>query len=47
MTGVQTCALPICTVPVAELQKKLDADAKALRELDTRIQALNWTNELL
>ena len=35
------------TVPVAELQKKLDADAKALRELDTRIQALNWTNELL
>ncbi|MCI8601527.1 MAG: DIP1984 family protein [Oscillospiraceae bacterium] len=37
----------LSTVPVAELQKKLDADAKALRELDTRIQALNWTNELL
>lgn len=35
------------TVPVAELQKKLDADAKALRELDTRIQSLNWTNDLL
>ena len=37
----------LSTVPVAELQQKLDADAKALRELDTRIQALNWTNELL
>ena len=35
------------TVPVAELQKQADALSKELRELDTRIQGLNWTTELL
>ena len=36
----------ISTVNVAELQKDLDRQAKALRELDTRIQAANWQEEL-
>lgn len=35
------------TVKVAELQKQVDALSKELRELDTRIQGLNWTTELL
>ena len=34
------------TVQVKELQKEVDALAKELRELDTRIQGLNWTVEL-
>lgn len=35
------------TVPVAGLQKQVDALSKELRELDSTIQALNWTTELL
>lgn len=35
------------TVSVQEYRKRVDALSKALRELDTRIQALNWTTELL
>lgn len=35
------------TVPVSELQKKVDMLAKELRETDERIQELNWTTELL
>ncbi len=35
------------TVPVAQLQKQADALSKQLRELDVRIQSLNWTTELL
>lgn len=35
------------TVPVAQLQKQLDAFSCQRRELDTRIQGLNWTTELL
>ncbi|MEG1547625.1 MAG: DIP1984 family protein [Clostridia bacterium] len=35
------------TVPVAELQKQVDATSKNLRDLDIRIQALNWTSELI
>lgn len=35
------------TVPVADLQKQMDAQSKELRTLDARIQALNWTCELL
>lgn len=34
------------TVQVAALQKKADALSKQLRELDMRIQSLNWTVEL-
>ena len=36
----------ISTVGVADMQKELDRQAKALRELDTRIQAANWTWDL-
>lgn len=35
------------TVDVAALQKQLDALARQRRELDTRIQMLNWTVDLL
>lgn len=35
------------TVPVAELQKKVDAMSKELRLLDERIQESNWTTELI
>lgn len=34
------------TVPVPELQKQVDALSRELRELDVRIQGLNWTTEL-
>ena len=37
----------LSTVKVSTLQKQVDADSKALRELDERIQGLNWTTELL
>lgn len=36
----------VSTVPVAKLQKQTDALSKELRELDERIQELNWTTEL-
>lgn len=35
------------TVDVAALRKEADARAMELRKLDTRIQALNWTADLL
>lgn len=35
------------TVNVAELQKKVDVLCKELRELDEKIQELNWTTELI
>lgn len=35
------------TVDVARLQKQVDAQSKALRELDEQIQSLNWTTELM
>lgn len=35
------------TVKVPELQKKVDGLSRELRELDTRIQGLNWTVDLL
>jgi hypothetical protein len=35
------------TVDVAEIQRKADALAVDYRELDTRLQALNWEVELL
>ena len=34
------------TVPVAPLQKHIDDLGKDLRELDARIQELNWTTDL-
>ena len=36
----------LSTVKVAELQKQVDDASKELRELDERIQSLNWTTEL-
>lgn len=35
------------TVKVNEMQKKVDRISKELRELDVRIQGLNWTTELI
>ena len=35
------------TVSVQEYRKKADALSKELRELDMRIQRLNWTTDLL
>lgn len=37
----------LSTVKVSALQKQVDAASKDLRELDERIQGLNWTTELL
>lgn len=37
----------LSTVDVAELQKKVDAMAKQLRELDMNIQRINWTVDLI
>ncbi|MBQ3864399.1 MAG: DIP1984 family protein [Clostridia bacterium] len=37
----------LSAVPVAKLQKTVDAYAKQLRETDEQIQGLNWTTELL
>lgn len=37
----------LSTVNVAEKQKAVDLLAKHIRELDTRIQGLNWTTDLL
>ena len=37
----------LSTVPVAELQRELDRRSKALRELDAKIQAANWTQDLI
>ena len=34
------------TVDVRKLQKRVDQESAALRELETRIQGLNWTTEL-
>ena len=36
----------LSTVPVAEIQKDVDRYAKELREMNERIQELNWTTEL-
>lgn len=35
------------TINIAELQKQIDAVSKEYRELDTKIQALNWQADLL
>lgn len=37
----------VATVDVRAVQADADAIAKALRELDTRIQATNWTADLM
>ena len=37
----------LSTVKVSALQKQVDSDSKALRELDEQLQSLNWTTELI
>jgi len=37
----------IATIPVANLQKQVDTLSKSFRELDTKIQELNWKTELV
>ena len=37
----------LSTVNVAEMQRNIDALSKVVREMDTRIQGLNWTTEIL
>lgn len=37
----------VSTVNVAEQQREIDALAKELRELDTRLQGLNWATDLI
>lgn len=37
----------VATLPVAELRKRVDDLSKQYRELDTRIQQLNWNTELI
>lgn len=47
MRGTRSEVVIRSTVNVAELQSGVDALSKELRELDVRIQALNWTTELI
>lgn len=44
--GTRTEIKVVSTVNVREMQKQVDKESKALRELDTKIQAANWTTEL-
>jgi len=37
----------VATVPVAKLQSEVDQLAKRYRELDTRLQELNWKTDLI
>jgi hypothetical protein len=36
----------ICTIDAAELRRKVDSYSRQLRELDLKIQSLNWAVEL-
>lgn len=47
MRGTRTEVIIRSTVSVAEQQKKLDALSKELRDLEMRIQSLNWTSDLI
>lgn len=47
MRGMRSEIKILSAVPVAPLQKQVDDLSKQLRELDDRIQELNWTTELL
>ena len=37
----------VATLSIAKLQKQVDQLSKEFRELDTRLQALNWQTELM
>ena len=45
--GTRTEIKIVPTVDIAKLQRETDAMSKAHRELDTAIQAANWTADLL
>lgn len=47
LRGTRSEVIIRSTVSVRDLQAKLDALSKELRELEMRIQSLNWTSELL
>ena len=47
MRGSRTEVKILSAVPVAELRKETDHLAEKLRKLDTNIQSLNWTTELI
>lgn len=36
----------VATVPVGDLQKQVDGLSKRFREIDTKLQELNWTTDL-
>ena len=36
----------VSTVNIAEIQKKVDELSKTYREIDSKIQALNWQTEM-
>lgn len=44
--GMRSEIAMLSTVNVRELQKKLDEMSKQLRQLDNKIQSINWTTEL-
>jgi len=46
MRGTQSEIKVKSSVSVRELQKEVDRRAKQLREIDVRIQGLNWTTDL-
>jgi uncharacterized coiled-coil DUF342 family protein len=46
MRGTQSEIKVKSSVSVRELQKEVDRKSKQLRELDVRIQGLNWTTDL-
>ena len=47
MRGTKSEVIIRSSVPVAELQKQVDTLSKELRDLDIRIQSLNWTTDLI
>ena len=47
MRGTRSEVVVRSTVSVAQLQKQVDQQSKELRELEVRIQSLNWTTDLL
>ncbi|MEG1525543.1 MAG: DIP1984 family protein [Clostridia bacterium] len=47
MRSTKTEVIVRSTVEVPELRRQTDALSKELRDLDLRIQALNWTTELI
>ena len=47
MRGSRNEVKILSTVPVAKLRKEIDQKSEELRKLDTKIQSLNWTTDLI